>query len=247
MNSTSLTVSPRAAHTAWLRVGQEDHPAQVKDLSLYGVTLRTPLIVPAGTFLPLRFQIGDDDEVRLHGVVTSARPRFHVRFEGLSARQFDELAALVADVRRRGGESTQPLIEREGTDEVDVRAQIAALSAEIARLRADFSIPPTNPEGNPAPPTSSPPSASPPASSSSGSTTTSTKALPPPYRPKPFTSTPTIVALLAAIDPMLWGLEEAVKHFETTSPPSPESALHLRHLRLLEALLRRLNDEVQRP
>lgn len=224
MSERALHVSPRANLVVYLRVGQEEHPAQVRDLSFYGVTLRSPLIVPVGTFLPLRFQLGDDDEVRLHGVVTSVRPKLHVRFEGLSARQFDELAALVADVRRRGGESTQPLIEREGTDEIDVRSQIAALSAEVARLRSELHVPPTNPEGTTTTATPTTP-------------TTTTKA-------RPFSSTPTIVALLAAIDPMLWGLEEAVKHFEATSS-TPETELHLRHLRLLEKLLRRLNDEVQ--
>ncbi len=217
-----------------LRVGQEEHPAQVTDISFYGVTLRSPLIVPVGSFLPLRFRIATGDEVLLHGIVSQVRPRLRVRFEGLSARQFDELAALVADVRRRGGESTQPLIDRETvTEETDIKTQIAALSAEVARLRdqvMSHSVPPK--------PTESWPSSSSLTSSLSASRSSSSIQAP---------VTPTVVALLTAIDPMLWGLQEAVNFFSANvGKPTAQQELHLRHLHLLQKLLVRLNAEILR-
>ncbi|HEY1099597.1 MAG TPA: hypothetical protein VGF99_11745 [Myxococcota bacterium] len=200
-----------------LRVGLEDHPAQVVDISFYSVTLRSPLIVPVGSFLPLRFRLSSGDEIALHGIVSQVRPRLRVRFEGLSARQFDELSALVAEVRKRGGESTQPLIDADAiSGEADIRSQIKSLSAEVARLREHVTHA-----------SSSPPA---PARSRRGRAQEST--------------TPTVVALLTAIDPMLWGLEEAVKYFATTAPSTPERELHLRHLHLLQKLLARLNDEI---
>lgn len=217
--------------TVTLRVGQEEHPAHVADISFYGVTLRTPLIVPVGSFLPLRFRLATGDEVLLHGIVSQVRPRLRVRFEGLSARQFDELAALVADVRRRGGESTQPLIDREAIkEEADIKTQIAALSAEVARLRDQV-----NSQTQPPKPAESWPS-----SSSLSAKTRASSSVQTPV-------TPTVVALLTAIDPMLWGLEEAVKFLgQQIAKPTPEQELHLRHLHLLQKLLVRLNAEVLR-
>jgi len=224
--------------TVTLRVGQEEHPAHVADISFYGVTLRTPLIVPVGSFLPLRFRLATGDEVLLHGIVSQVRPRLRVRFEGLSARQFDELAALVADVRRRGGESTQPLIDREAIkEEADIKTQIAALSAEVARLRDQVNSQTQPPK--PAESWTSSPSLSSSASSSLKTSRTSSSVQTP--------VTPTVVALLTAIDPMLWGLEEAVKFLgQQIAKPTPEQELHLRHLHLLQKLLVRLNAEVLR-
>ena len=225
-----LPTSP-ADLTVMLRVGQEEHPAHVADISFYGVTLRTPLIVPVGSFLPLRFRLPTGDEVLLHGIVSQVRPRLRVRFEGLSARQFDELAALVADVRRRGGESTQPLIDCEAVkEETDIKSQIAALSAEVARLRDQVQRvqPPQAAEAATASLSSSP---------TSPTSSRSTTSLAP--------VTPTVVALLTAIDPMLWGLQEAVKFLgHQIARPTPEQELHLRHLHLLQKLLVRLNAEV---
>jgi len=235
-----LPTSP-ADLTVMLRVGQEEHPAHVADISFYGVTLRSPLIMPVGTFLPLRFRLPTGDEVLLHGIVSQVRPRLRVRFEGLSARQFDELAALVADVRRRGGESTQPLIDREAVkEETDIKAQIAALSAEVARLGAQMqraqTAPPQAAEQWPSSSLATP-SMSSSSSASSSSASRSAASLTP--------VTPTVVALLTAIDPMLWGLEEAVKFLhQQLGRPTPEQELHLRHLHLLQKLLVRLNAEV---
>ncbi len=228
--------------TVMLRVGMEEHPAQVADISFYSVTLRSPLIVPVGSFLPLRFRLPTGDEVSLHGIVTQVRPRLRVRFEGLSARQFDELAALVADVRRRGGDGTQPLIDQESVkrssgaeaadDDVDVRAQLKALSAEVARLRDQVS---SHASLLPQPKTAA-------TSWTSASSASSLSSRAPPLVAP---ATPTVVALLTAIDPMLWGLEEAVKFFSASSGrPSPQHELHLRHLHLLQKLLVRLNDEI---
>jgi hypothetical protein len=219
-------VTPPAAFRAFLRVGAEEHGAAIVGLSVFGCTLRSPMIVPLGTFLPVRLWGVDHDSVHLQGVVTSIRPRLHLRFEGMSHRQRDELAAFVADVRRLGGEHTQPLTEREETSEIDIKAQVAALAQEVARLRDgdgaksdDDKTPTKNLRPKPA-------------------------LLPaPPKTPPPTTST--IVALMAAVDPMLWGLEEASRHFERQGVDD-DGAMHIRHLRLLERLLRRLNTEIQR-
>lgn len=215
-------VIPPAAFRASLRVGSEVHGAAIVGLSVFGCTLRSPVMLPLGTFLPVRLWGADNDSVQLQGVVTSIRPRLHLRFEGMSQRQRDELAAFVADIRRLGGEHTQPLMEREETSEIDIKAQVAALAQEVARLRDD-------------------------ANDKSYDTRTPTKNVrpKPPLLPRTTTSTTsTIVALMAAIDPMLWGLEEASRHFERLGV-NDEGAMHIRHLRLLERLLRRLNTEIQ--
>ncbi len=246
-------VTPPPSFRAALRVGSEEHAAAIVGLSVFGCTLRSPVIVPLGTFLPLRLIGKDDDFIQLQGLVTSVRPRLHVRFEALNTRQRDELSAFVADIRQQGAESTQPLMEHEQTSEIDIRAQVAALANEVARLREV--VPDAVVAGNAAPvvpvvpfgqgtgfvgddhrtptknlrpistPTSLPTKEA--ANASSSSATTST-----------------IVALMAAIDPMLWGLEEAARHFESHGTDD-EGARHLRHLRLLERLLRRLNTEIQ--
>lgn len=241
MSSTHDPVTPPPAFRAWLRVGQEDHAASIVGLSIFGCTLRSPLIVPLGTFLPVRLSGVDGDEVRLHGVVTTVRPRLHVRFEGLTGRQRDELAAFVADVRRQGGESTQPLMEREATSEVDIKAQVAALAEEVAQLR-DGSHFQTDLDSTPTAKIRLPTEVlarrarllGGPAFGAIPSTSTTAAD----------TTTSTIVALMAAVDPMLWGLEEATRHFERGGVDD-EGAMHLRHLRLLEKLLRRLNEEIQ--
>jgi hypothetical protein len=218
-------VTPPSAFWAYLRVGAEEHGAAIVGLSVFGCTLRSPVILPLGTFVPIVLCGADHDTVQLQGVVTSIRPRLHLRFEGMSQRQRDELAAFVADIRRLGGEHTQPLMERDETSEVDIKAQVAALAEEVARLR-DGEAPveeDKTPTKNLRPKPSLLPS--------------------PPMTPPPTTST--TVALMAAVDPMLWGLEEASRHFERQGVDD-EGAMHIRHLRLLERLLRRLNTEIQR-
>ena len=52
-----------------------------------------------------------------------------------------------------------------------------------------------------------------------------------------------VAALVSAVGPMLWGLEQAIKHLESTQTGDPAMANHLRQLLLLQGVLQRLARE----
>lgn len=56
-----------------------------------------------------------------------------------------------------------------------------------------------------------------------------------------------LAALVAGVTPMLWGLEQAIHHFEPTAKQQADLALHLRHLQLLSGVLKRLSESLNEP
>jgi hypothetical protein len=54
---------------------------------------------------------------------------------------------------------------------------------------------------------------------------------------------PQQLALIGAVSPMLWGLEQAIRYLEPFAAGEPEMAGHLRQLQLLQGVLKRLAAE----
>lgn len=51
-----------------------------------------------------------------------------------------------------------------------------------------------------------------------------------------------VLSLIAAVNPMLWGLDQAIRYLEPFAANEPSLAAHLRHLQLLAGVLKRLSD-----
>jgi predicted Zn finger-like uncharacterized protein len=52
-----------------------------------------------------------------------------------------------------------------------------------------------------------------------------------------------VTSLVAAVGPLLWGLEQAVKYLEPFAASEPTLATHVRQLQILQAVLKKLNDD----
>lgn len=51
-----------------------------------------------------------------------------------------------------------------------------------------------------------------------------------------------VLSLIAAVNPMLWGLDQVIRYLEPFAATEPALAGHLRHLQLLAGVLKRLSD-----